>query len=77
MNREQTVAIFFTFFKEEKQRRNQVTITLRKQVMKKKKFGQTKISTAELCLYINSSLIMHRHVVITKPIKQSNYLEKV
>lgn len=39
--------------------------------------GHTKISTAQLCLYINSSLITHRNVVITKPVKQPNYPEKV
>ena len=39
--------------------------------------GHTKISTTKLCLYVNSSLITHRNIAITKPIKQSHYLEEV
>lgn len=63
---EQTGVVFFFFNKKNKQR-NTGDHSF--------KVCHTEISTAKLCLYINSSLILQRNVVISY--QQSNHLEKV
>lgn len=68
LDREQTRAIFLSLLNKKNKGRNSGDLSL--------SMDYIKISNAKLCLYINSSLITRRNIIITKPMKQSNYLEK-